>query len=107
MLRTGTLRHVLTLQTNTPTQDASGALIESWANTQTGIAANVQTTGGGETIRGRQVAPTTTHLVTIHYRTGVVPTQRFLWGSVYLNITRAEDPDGMRQKLEVQCEQAK
>lgn len=104
MLRTGKLRHSVTLQTNTPTQDDNGQLNESWGNTQTGIAAEVLAVSGGESVRGRQVAATTTHLVTIHYRSGVNPKQRFAWGSLILNITRAEDPDGTRRMLECQCE---
>ena len=79
-------------------------MTDSWANTQTGIAAEVKATAGGETTRGRQVAATTSHLVTIHYRTGVTPKQRFVWNSMNLYISRAEDPDGTRQMLECECE---
>ena len=105
MLRAGKLRHSITLQTNTPAQNAStGDITDSWATTQTGIAAEVRAVAGGETVRGRQMAATTSHLVTIHYRTGVNPKQRFVWGSLTLYITRAEDPDGTRRELECQCE---
>lgn len=41
------LTHTCNLQTNTPTQDSSGQLIESWANTLTSLACRLEPIGGG------------------------------------------------------------
>ena len=71
------------------------------------IAAEVLGVAGGEGLRGRQVDATTTHLLTIRYRTGINELQTVLWGERTLGIVSVLDREGRRVWLELQCKEAK
>lgn len=79
-LNPGALRHLVTIQQNTQTHDASGGLVDSWS-TYYQVRAAVSTTGGREFYRARQTNSELTHEVTIYRLEGVEPKMRLLWGT--------------------------
>lgn len=90
----GLLRHLITIQQNTQTHDASGGLVDSWG-TYYQVHAGISTTGGREFYRARQTNSELTHEVTIYRLEGVKPKMRVLWGTRVLEIV-AVLPDETR-----------
>ena len=76
----GTLRHLVTIQTNTPTRDASGGLLDAWSTYAT-VRAAISTTGGREFYRAQQTNSELTHEVVIYRVAGVSAGMRVLWGT--------------------------
>lgn len=101
------LRHKVTILRPALTRDAAGQEVEGATPTTVLQAwAEVLDAGGGETIRGRQVAATATHLVRLRYTsTAIGSTDYLLWGTRRLNIVHAADPDGRRVVLELHCKE--
>ncbi len=80
-----TLRHKLTLQTNTPAQSASGAKSDSWADTAT-VWGNLRPVQSMEVVAGQQTQTATTHILEMRYRT-LNTRQRFTYGTRTFAIT--------------------
>lgn len=100
-LAPGRLRQRVTIeQATTPT---TGETNPSYSAFASNVPAEVIETLGGEYIRGRQVESGVKALVTIRYRTGVLPTMRLKYGSRYLNIMSVVDPTGYRAELLLSC----
>lgn len=68
------------------------------------LRAEVVLTGGREYVRGRQVSAGTDAVVTIRHRAGVGTDWRFKWGTRFLNIVSAYDPDPDQSRNELVCE---
>lgn len=106
MLRAGRLgRYSVTIQELTAVQDDAGQAIKTWTTVTAAVPCEIISAYGGETIRGRQVEARTTHVVTMHFREGITPTMRLVEtanGRV-LNITRADDFNGKRRELILEC----
>jgi len=108
-MRVGNLRHRITIEENTPTEDAAGQPIESWSTLDgfSNVPAEVMETGGSETLRGKQVSATATHVVRLRYAPGVTTEHRITWEGRTLNIEQARNPDGRRIELWLECTEAK
>lgn len=103
MLRSGRLKQVVTLQQQSAITDSWGAPAESWTTVSSTVFAEVAANPGGEATQlGQQIA-TNSYTVTIRYRSGVTPQQRFTWRGKNLNITSVIDPDGNQEMLVCQC----
>lgn len=105
-LRGGELRHLVTIQRYTATQDALGALVVTWATLCT-ARASVEAVGGTgrlETTPKQELA-TVTYRVRIRYRTDATPApkDRVAYGSKYLNIESVTDPTGRRREYVLMC----
>jgi SPP1 family predicted phage head-tail adaptor len=74
------LRHSLTLQTNTPAA-GPGEATDSWANTATGVMAEIRPGRSREFMQARQANADVTHEVRIRYRSGVTTKQRLVFGT--------------------------
>lgn len=84
-MRAGELRHRVTIQQATTSRDEFGAEVQTWADVAT-VWAKVETTAGDETIDAARASASLTHTITIRNRTGLLPTQRVLWGERVLEI---------------------
>jgi SPP1 family predicted phage head-tail adaptor len=107
MIRAGSLRHRITIQEATLTQDAHGQPIASWGTLAGGrnLPARVDSVEGGERIRGRQVAAEATTLFTTRYLRGITPQMRVTYQGRTLPIVRVSDPDGKRLELRIECKE--
>jgi SPP1 family predicted phage head-tail adaptor len=85
-MRSGRLRHQVVIQQVTESQDASGAVVESWAALAT-VWASIDPIAGNEFFAAKQTMAETTHRIRIRYLSGVVPKMRVLFGSRTFDIT--------------------
>lgn len=106
-MRAGSLRHRITIQTPTATQDAAGQPVLTWSTFggTTQIPAKVESVTGGERIRGKQVAAEATIVFTIRCISGVTTQMRVLYDSRTLGIVRVSDPYGDRRELRIECKE--
>lgn len=66
-MNAGALRHRVSIQTRTSTDDGHGAFDESWATVETRIAAQVESLVGRDLDRARQIDPRATHEVRLRF----------------------------------------
>lgn len=106
-MRAGSLRHRITIQTPTTTQDAAGQPIRTWATLAGPVVlpAKVESVAGGETIRGRQVSAVAQVMFTIRYRSDITTQMRVIWDGRVLGIVRASDPYGDRRELRIEAKE--
>lgn len=101
--RIGQLRDLVTIEQATTTQAADGYPAPTWSTLQADVPAEVLTRSVAEGLRGQQVDPTATHLVTVRYRDDVTAEQRLAWGTRTLNVIGTRDADGRRRFLTIDC----
>lgn len=102
-MRAGELRHRVTIQQKTITQDTYGAEVETWAAVTT-VWAKIEDLSGREYFAAQQVptAQVSTR-VTIRWRADVKPEMRALANGRVLDIKAALDPDGRKRELQLMC----
>ena len=82
-MKAGTLRHRITIQTRTETQDAVGGYSESWA-TLTGngsVPAAIWPVKSVEASDAMKLENQVTHQIRIRYRSGITTKHRIIFGS--------------------------
>lgn len=105
-MRAGTLRHRVTIQQNTPTQDAFGEPIESWSTYATVWAAVEPLTGNERFVPvGAQVQATVSTRIRIRYRDGVTNQMRVLWGSRIYRIEAVLNLEERDREIHLLCEE--
>lgn len=104
-MRAGKLSRRVTLQTLTMVADGGGGSTETWADTVT-VWAAVRPLQGVERYRAQQVLSDLTTEVEIRYRAGVVPQQRFKYGSRFFVIIQPPiNVDEKNERLVCLCEE--
>ena len=103
-MRAGQLRHRVTLQEPTTTQDEFGAPVVTWADVAT-VWARVETTSGDESIDMGRASASLTHTITIRQRPGVLPTWRVLWNARVLEIASVV-ADNVGREMVLNCTEA-
>jgi SPP1 family predicted phage head-tail adaptor len=80
-MQAGRMRERVAIQTNTPSQDAYGQPVESWATSATVWAEIVATANGTERAEagGQQVIAESLYRITIRWRDDVSVKQRVVW----------------------------
>lgn len=113
-MRSGTLRHRITIQQSTPSRNDDGEPIDSWSNLAANEPAEVIETSGGETIRGIQVEATATHMIRIRFRPAIADIAaeqlQAIWidrSNRVLGVINARDVDGRRRELWLQAKAIK
>ena len=101
-MRAGLLRHRVTIQNLTTTQDSFGDVVEDWSNFAT-VWAQVEDLSGREFFAAVQVNSEIKTRARIRYMEGIKPTMRILHGTRTLEIIAPIDPDGKRRMLELLC----
>jgi SPP1 family predicted phage head-tail adaptor len=102
-VRIGKLRHRLTLQDPSRTEDGGGAAI-AW-NDVADLWAALEATTGGEAVGAGRLSGNTQTVVTVRYRDAVTPAMRFVLDGRVLQIRAVLDPDGSRRFLRCLCEE--
>ena len=103
-MRTGRLRHRVTIQEAVTTKNDRGAEVLTWRAVAT-VWAEVATPGGRERSANEQVVAVLTHVVTMRYRSGLTAANRLQWGDRTLSILATPDPDNRRRTLVCQCQE--
>lgn len=79
MINAGDLDQRLQIQANTPTKDAMGGLVDSWATAATVWGQVLPKDGSGrEYLRGQQVNADVTHVIRMRYYSGLTVRHRIL-----------------------------
>lgn len=108
-MKIGPLRHRITIQTASTTQDAAGEETGTLANLASvpTVWADVRPASGNERFIGaaEQEQATLTHKVTIRYRTDLSVEMIVLWETRRLKIQSIQEPSGKRENLLLLCEE--
>jgi head-tail adaptor len=106
-IRSGELRHVITLQSRQITRTAQGGFLPlSWVNSVTGIRARISPKAGNEAMFSDAVRAQATHFITIRAQTAdITPDQRIVFGSLAFNIIQALPVDYIKHEILIAAEQ--
>ena len=106
MYKAGLLRHRVTIQNFTSTQDpVTGEVLPSaWTDWATAVAAAIEPLSGREFIAAQQVSSELTTRITIRARAGVVPVMRIVHGTTVYDIKGIlPDKDSGLEYLTLMC----
>lgn len=112
----GDLRHRVSLQTRTSTDDGHGAFDEAWSTVQSRVAAQVVALVGRDLERARQIDPRATHEVRLRFWRAHNDTLKggraqVLWhddgavGDRTLEIVAPAREEGLREWLVLTCKE--
>ena len=101
-MRAGSLRHVVTIESPTKTQDSTGSIVQSWATYDT-VRAAIEPISGREFFSASQAQSSVTTRIRIRYLDGVTPKMRVSHDSDYYDIQAVlPDTTGTRE-LHLMC----
>ena len=104
-MRSGPLRHKITIQTTTLSSDTmSAAASESWA-TYTTAWAEIKPLKGLEAVEHRKLGQETMHRIWMRYQSGITTAMRIVWDSRTLEIRGVRNPDERNVMLEILAEE--
>ncbi|KKM90813.1 hypothetical protein LCGC14_1234850 [marine sediment metagenome] len=101
-MRAGKLRHRVTIEVLSSSQDAAGQETGAWS-TFASRWASVQPLTGKELFSARQFHADITHRVRMWYLSGVVPKMRIAFDSRLFNIIYVRNADERNKELEILC----
>lgn len=101
-MRSGQLRHRVTIQQKAPTRDTYGGEVEAWTAVAT-VWASVEPLQGREFLEGRQIQAEVSTRIRIRRRAGVVPHMRVVWGAHTYDIQAVIEPDSNRREFQLMC----
>lgn len=81
----GGLRHRVTIQEETKTEDTGGGFALAWADVST-MWCDVVPATGREVFQAQQLQKNVSHKITTRYRTDVTTANRLLWGARTFNV---------------------
>lgn len=96
-MRAGKLDQRIAIQTDTPTADSKGQMIESWATVKT-IWAEAITTGGGEFYAAQKKYAEARVVFRIREDSTITVLQRIVWDSRYWQILGIDTVNGQRRE---------
>lgn len=92
------------LQRRQETSDGSGGSTTAWVDVDV-LWARVSPGSGREFWQQKHLSPELSHIVNIRYRSGLLPTMRFLDGARAFRIVSVRDPEERHIELDVMCEE--
>ena len=101
-MRAGKLRHRITIQQNTPTQNSFGEMEPSWSAFAT-IWAAVEPLSGDERWTSDQFQSEVSHRIRIRRRVGITPLMRVSWQGRLFDIQAVLEPESNRRELHLLC----
>jgi len=101
-MRAGWLRHRVTIQKKTTSQDSYGAEQETWTNVAT-VWAGIEPLRGREYIDAQNATAEVTHRVRIRYQSGITPRMRVSFGSRTFEIVSVINVLERNRELELMC----
>ena len=99
-MRSGTLRHKVTIQTMTDGKDAVGSPTET-ASTLAKVWAAITPLNAGEVFRADHFEGDVTHRIRLRYRAGITPKMRVIYGSRTFDIRSVLNVDERNRELEL------
>ncbi len=99
----GGMRHRVTVQAPTESQDEALQITTTWSDTYTSEPAAYEEVTGGEFIRGRQVVANANAIFAVNYRGGYTTRSRLVFDGTNFDILRVHKPLGVKRFLELEC----
>lgn len=103
-MKSGQLRHRVTVQSLTVTQDEYGAPVETWTTMAT-VWVSIEPLEGREYFAARQVNAEVTGRIRMRYLPGVLPSMRVLYGTRTFNILSIINPDERKRMTELMVQE--
>jgi SPP1 family predicted phage head-tail adaptor len=100
MIRSGQLRHRVTIETPIETQDPMGAVVQTWELFLRPAAA-LEAISSREFFGSDRIEADVDHRLQLRYHDGLTPKMRVLLGSRTFEIKAVRDLDGRRRELEL------
>lgn len=104
MMRAGDMRHQVTIEQRSTTQDAAGEPSLTWSTYVTRRAA-VDRAAGREVWASAQRQGRVPVVFRLRYLSGVTPAMRIVWGGRVHNILSAVDQGGLGEELIITAEE--
>lgn len=101
-MRTGKLRHSITIQQLSHTPDSYNDVQQTW-QTLGATRAEITPISGRQYFEMHAQNIAVDHKVTLRYRSGIDPKMRVLWGSKVLEIVDVIDLNGLHKELQLMC----
>ena len=101
-IRAGRLRHRVTIQGQTTAQDSYGEAVRTWADIAS-VWAEIAPIAGRELWAAQQTQATTTHRITLRYRSDLTQSCRLLFGTRIFGIDSIISPEEAGERLVVLC----
>jgi SPP1 family predicted phage head-tail adaptor len=99
-MRAGRLRNKATIEANTPTRDAAGGEVASWATFATWWC-ELNQAAGGEAFRNRVVHAEANHVANGRYVAGVLTSMRVTLGSRVFEIKAVDNVGNRNRELRI------
>ncbi len=102
-MRSGSMRHAVTIEAPTKTQDSTGSVVQSW-DTFADVRASIEPISGREFFAASQVQSNVSTRIRIRFLDGVTPKMRVLHGADYYDIQAVlpDDRSG-RHEMQLMC----
>ena len=100
-MRAGKLRHVVTIQSKTVTQDSYNEEIITWTDVAT-VRAAIETPTGAEYLDVESQGASISHKVAVRYYPGLAPTMIVVWGSRTFEIEAVLE-DNLQRETVLMC----
>lgn len=101
-MKAGELRHRITLEQPSETQDKYGEVLTSWTTLAT-VYARKEDLTGRELFQAQQVNASVSTRFTIRHRPGLTAKLRVNHGGTIYNIESIQDPDGRSRQIVLIC----
>jgi len=104
-MRSGRLRHRVTVQRNTPTRGDAGGRVDNWADLAT-VWASIWPLAGKEAVQGRAENAEVTHRVQLRWQSSLAdlsPRDRLIFAGRVLEIVGVVNVGERNRELELLC----
>lgn len=101
-MRSGTLRHVITIRQRDSGQNEIGEPASSWSDLAT-VRAWVQDLSGRELLAAQATQNPVNAKILIRYRPDIMPAMQVVFGAVTYNIETVLNPTRNNSRLELMC----
>lgn len=102
-MRSGQLRHSVTIERRVATRDAFGGASDQWEPVFPNIAASIEPLSGRELYSAQQHHSEVTVRIRVRFRTGVVPAHRVMFGGQPYSVLHVINKDQRSVELHLMC----
>lgn len=101
-MRAGRLRHQITIQGTTETQNSYGEPVTAWTDFAS-VRAEITPISGREYFAAQEVRSDVTHRVRLRYLSGVTSQMRIMFGSRIMDIESVINVNERNHELQLMC----
>ena len=98
------LRHLIQIERETYTPDGAGGNTRAWT-VQKNLKAKIKPMRGNERLQAMRLEATISHVITVRYVDGILPSDRVKFGSRIMQIRAVINVDEMNRYIELYCDE--